>query len=82
MSAINFALNITETGDSGSGPYTVVLLENPTTAASGGTTLKTFSASGPNATGSNASNVRELVTQALNWLSNTISKAQQTDSNN
>lgn len=82
MAALNFSLNLTETGDSGSGPYTVVLIQNPTTAASGGTTLKTFSASGPNAVGANAANVRELITQAMNWLSNTISKAQQTDTNN
>lgn len=36
MAAINFSVNLVETGNNGSGPYTITLLQNPT-AATGGT---------------------------------------------
>ena len=41
MAANNFSINLTDAGDQGSGPYTGVLLKNPTTVASGGTTVST-----------------------------------------
>lgn len=45
MAAKNYSINLTDTGDSGSGPYTGVLIENPSTVASGGTTRLTVTAS-------------------------------------
>ena len=83
MAALNYALKISDAGDKGSGPYTVVLYKNPTTNPSGGTTLATFDATtGVNVTGPGTQNIRELISQAMNYLSNDISKANQTDTNN
>lgn len=44
MAAQNYQINLTDTGDSGNGPYTGVLILNGT-AASGGTTKLTVTAS-------------------------------------
>lgn len=87
MAALNYSLYVEEAssgGDTGSGPYIVTLRKNPTTAPSGGTLLATFKAAsgGVNTSGANTQNVRELTSQAMNWLSNNISMAVQTDTNN
>ena len=37
MAAQNYTLVFTDTGDSGTGPYTATMYLNPTTAAAGGT---------------------------------------------
>lgn len=77
MAADNYAFKIVETGNLGSGPYTVTLFKNPT-QPSGGTTLKAFS----DPSGNNTQSLIELATQALHWMINDIAKDNQTDTNN
>lgn len=46
MAAYNWNLYLTDAGDQGTGPYTGVLRLNPTTVASGGTSVKTVGGAG------------------------------------
>ncbi len=39
MAALNFFCKLTDTGDNGSGPYTLSIEKNSTTGFSGGTTI-------------------------------------------
>lgn len=41
MAALNFSILLTDTGDSGSGPYTMSVRSNPTTDPAGGTVVYT-----------------------------------------
>lgn len=77
MAADNYSIGAVETGNLGSGPYTVTLRKNPT-QATGGTVLKTFS----DPSGNNTQSLIELITQAMHWAINDIAKDNQTDTNN
>lgn len=67
MAAINFNVAFTDTGDNGSGPYTMVVRQDPTTAASGGTVLLTDT----NATHPKQ-NVRSLSEKAVQYILNKL----------
>ncbi len=74
MAVINFSLNCVEQGtNDGNDAYIVTLLQNPTTIASGGSTLATFSGVGTN------QSLGELVENALGWMRSTIAAANETD---
>lgn len=79
MAALNYNLYFADGGDSGSGPYTVTMLKNPSTQASGGTTI-TLPNSNP--AGLNVYNVIELGSLGVKQISVDIAKAVQTDTAN
>lgn len=76
MAALNYTIKLTDTGDNGSGPYTAVVFKNPTTDASGGTTLVTLTNTGT------VINPVELVAIAQGWISDNIAAANQSDTLN
>lgn len=77
MAAINFSLNVVEQGtNDGNDAYIVTLIQNPTTIASGGTTLATFTGVGTN------QSMAELIEQASGWARSVIAAANQNDSLN
>lgn len=78
MAAINFSMNFTDTGNNGSGPYTVQLFKNPTTSASGGTAV-TVPTQTANTT---AISFFEWAVLLAHLAVNQISIANQNDANN
>ncbi len=85
MAALNYSINLLDQSNSGIGPYTLVVLKNPT-AASGGTDITANGGPSSNVGGSTNTlgvlNPQELMGYAAHVVGDNIATALQSDTLN